>query len=635
MPEYHKNYISAVPKSETLTPYSFMVLDIETEGLGGPFIACDIYDGHTHMFLHSLSDVWDALLSLPSNTDIWAHNGAKFDYLYLLDSSLLDEHILPLGYRIRVIQSGTQALGLIVSKGKWSIRLKDFYRFTSSSLSKVSKDFRTPHQKLIENIDFEAGETWSWDNPDHVQYLQNDVMVLYEAITTFRETWFDLFGICKLPFSLPSLAYTSWRATIPTDKDYSKSRRGKTVSQRIYRHKPELRDFFRRGYFGGLSVPKFSYAGNRRTNLVSMPLRRVTKGEAFQGESYDFNSMYPSVMLEGVPLGNPTYVTTFDESKPGFYECEVAVPKDHPYPFLYSHEHKLGTGVFRSTLSSEEIRFARTQGIGIAVIQGRVFDKLYHIFDDFVNTCKTIRYSETGTVKEKIAKLAQNSLYGKFGTKELGQTIEIYADEPREDEEHLRIDMVTGLPNRNLHVTEQVIDEPYLMPHIAAWITASARVKLARIAIAAAEENRLLYTDTDSLKLVMNGDSVHMRSLLPIDQKAYGSLKLEYTFDEFVALGPKTYGIHCTECEPEKEWITHSKGTPTKDLRFDDLVDTLDGKTVSVPVTYLSSMMVQLSHGTGVMSHTIHRAVTSPANLVHFRLIDGQFIPEHLTKELA
>ena len=572
--------------------FRFGVFDIETEGLGGDFIIGGIYDPVNGYRTH------DSMLSLVQDIfshpelEWWTHNGCRYDYTYFLLEDVKN-WILDHDWNVRFMMTKTQAVGLTAEKDspkKTTIKLKDFFRFIPQGLDKITKTFGVQHQKLKQSIDFET-ETFRPDNPVHLQYLEHDVLGLYESIEAFADILWTHFHVVP-GWTGPGTAMTAWRRTIPKGKAY-------------YKLSPQKREFFRRCYFGGMVQARYAELPEVGWGVTREDMRI---------ESYDVNSMYPAQMLEGVPVGNPSRTFHYEPGKPGFYHVRVQVPDDS-FPMI-PYRSDTGTqwpvGEFETYCSSREIEFAEQQGYRFEIIEGYVFPDHEKIFDDFLNICRTIRKDHKGTPLELCAKLMQNSLYGKFGSGEETQTIYLSRNRPETEKRVTEYcDKITGELLDDIYLTQEPVDAPYLQPHWAAWITAGARVTLSTAAVLAG--NRFVYCDTDSLRYVSNGLE---EPLIQEDPVEYGRWKHEGTIREWYCSGPKTYAARTTD----DQWYVRNKGLPSRVVQAHHIRRSVQGEKVSIPMRTLSSLPCLLKNNQdGPECRSIERTVTQPTTVQGFQ----------------
>lgn len=605
-----KPLFRTLPKRQ---PKSFAVLDIETEGLGGPFVLAGIAwrDDHGLHFdtYDSVEKVLHILTSKAGRAMDWyAHNGMGYDYKYFIQHR---DYLLKRQWAFQLVTSGSQDIGIKLTHRKHgAIHLKDFFRIAPFSLDKLSRQFNVEHKKLNHAIDFEK-ESFTPSNPEHMRYLQHDCFGFLEVIEAFTALWRDTFAT-PLGWTTPSSALRAWRATIPEGHVYW------TLPQTV-------RDFIRLGYYGGMV--------------------RVdrTEWQARDGEyigSWDMNSMYPAMMLEGVPIGSATHSYTYRPSKPGFWKIAADVPHDAHFTILPLRDKtgtKFPTGQFETVATNLEIDKARELGHHVTVLEGYYFQQIEYPFAEFIAKCQSIRYNPSfkGTPLELVAKLAQNALYGKFGCQEDVEHLTI-TDDPESDLVPF-VDPQSGQMIEALYTKSEKLETDYLHVEWAAWITAKARLKLCEVAEPASREDRLVYTDTDSVKLVLSGpqDAAH----IPTDPKEYGKWKHEADIWQWANAGPKTYAYREFLKGPEQPdsftwlrgWTVHAKGVPTKHVRPEQIIAAAQGQPVSIIFRSMRTLGYQVKHGTpDIVVEQAHRTLTTPAKVLGWELEGDRFRPVHI-----
>lgn len=605
----------------------FGVLDIETDGLGGQFIYGATYYPEDGIRFHDTMLDLVKYVSQHLGTEWYAHNGAKYDYLYMLENGSDSKAYLLENFNVSILSTKASTIGLVLHPSefdtatkrvrKYDIKLKDFYRIVPFSLQKVTDKFCTQYKKLGGTIDWNK-EKFDKTNETHIQYLINDILSLYEAITVFSGIVFDIFGI-KLGWTTPGMAMDAWQ---------------RSMTSTFKRLPEDLRKFIRNTYHGGM-----------------VQVRHTHKPDIFHGikandltiKAYDVNSMYPAQMLKGVPTGTPIEIFEYVE-KPAFYHANITIP-DTIFPFIAVQE-KWGTlyptGTFDAYLTSVELELLLEHGGTLnQIYKGYAFDKTEPIFDAFINKCMTVRIKNKDTILEIVAKLFQNALYGKFGSREEIQSLEL-AIFPSSEDALAYIDEKTGEPIAGLWLTEKKLDVPYLHPEWASWITASARVTLAKAIIAL--DDTFIYCDTDSIKFFDIGQTIDIE----ISDTKYGAWKSEGEFDDVVVVAPKTYGLHMGIDERTRiaikegkttdeipEWIIHTKGVPNKRVTPDNLVQALQGNETPIPMGVMKGMAPMLKQGSNISYREITRNITKPTNVKGFQFIDGQFLPWNFERYLA
>lgn len=283
---------------------------------------------------------------------------------------------------------------------------------------------------------------------------------------------------------------------------------------------------------------------------------------------YDFNSLYPSVMLYDYP--NPTSVQYVKENNNPFvylsYEgvsyFELNIPYSE-YPLLpyRTIDKKLifPYGIIKGYYTHVEIREAiKLYGEKIIL---KMNDTIYYTevkpyFKKYVTTLYNLRkeYKSRGDEREHVVKLLMNSLYGRFALRNIEKTEFINIDNVDEAREKVR-----ELESKGIRVNINSVNEMYYsekeeyegitsFPIWSVYVTAYARIKLHRAIL----ECKPVYVDTDSL----------ITETEYTDSKELGELKLEKKIKMGVIIKPKLYF-----CDDEIK----SKGVPIPKLQKDKI----------------------------------------------------------------
>jgi hypothetical protein len=378
------------------------------------------------------------------------------------------------------------------------------------SLDALAKGFGTHTSKGF--VNFAAGEIFDPTNPEHLQYLRDDCISLYQVITKYREIINKEFKTDP-KLTAASTAYNCWATMLPEGK-------------RIWKHGKLVSEFCRKAYFGG-----------RTECLYQGTVENVT--------CIDVNSLYAYIMREVGGLHKPFYTTSLQARDghilPGFYRVRCTVPVSLKFgPLPCRKRDGAGTifpvGKFITHASSVEIEFAIELGCQIEVIEGYAFDEWdKDLFKPFIEECIHIRSKDYNGAYGQTAKFLQNNLYGYFGMKAERDEVIVCDELPDEEGFDPVCDTHTGEVLPGLWSKKTVQETVNQIPAFAAWITANARVHLLR---AAYEEenagNTVFYCDTDSL--FMRGVPVSK-----IADGEYGAFKVEWKNATFYGVSGKAY----------------------------------------------------------------------------------------------
>lgn len=260
---------------------------------------------------------------------------------------------------------------------------------------------------------------------------------------------------------------------------------------------------------------------------------------------YDFNSLYPSVMINSYPdpntlryntLNNPRYILNFD----GISEVSLECPyMDYPFLPLKLQTDDLPSspyktifpyGSFRGWYSNVELRKALEIGYVITKIHKNYYYKENcYPFIDYVKDLYKLRkkYKKEGNSMQLVTKLLMNSLYGKFGQK--FENKENFEPFNHTIEELAKLQDFERIGNFIRIKQKEVEPAAHCIPIWAIYTTAYGRIRLWEY-IKIADP---VYVDTDSLMTKRDFS----------DSDELGKLKLEYKIKEGIIVKPKFYMI--------------------------------------------------------------------------------------------
>lgn len=414
----------------------------------------------------------------------FAHFGGKYDFRFLIPA-LVESGLYDLKFLER--NSKIMSIKVICRKSRMSWKFSDSFFLLPLSLRELGKNFKIEYMKL--DFDVESCKTASdFAKPEPQLYLKHDCFGLYEILEKFSN-WGLNAGTLKM--TLPSQAMHIFTTQF--------------LKERLYALSEDQESFIRKTYFGG-RVEIFRMSGE---NLFY----------------YDFNSLYPTVMLEDMPVGQPMSVKSYYPNLIGFYKIKADIKglKIPPLPVLKDNKLFFPSGVGEFYTTSAEISLLDRLGQKYTVLDGIVFDRKAPIFKEYVEYMfnERIKYGK-GTMENLVCKLLANSLYGKFGQKR--DNIElIFSDNPPNGA--TPYDESFGL-----YTIEKPSRSRYILPYLASYITSRARVKLYEKFLEVGQDN-VWYCDTDS---------IITSKPLPVGS-GLGDLKLEYNIKHGVFLQPKAY----------------------------------------------------------------------------------------------
>lgn len=315
-----------------------------------------------------------------------------------------------------------------------------------------------------------------------------------------------------------------------------------------------------------------SYYGGRTENfmrgkIISDSFNFESKTFSEKGKHYrmyDINSLYPSVMVREYPNPNfARYVYLGTEEVIHKYEGVSRVKlfcPDMRYPLLpmkINDKLVFPTGYIQGVYTNVEIRKAISIGYELLEVGEQLYyKKTFYPFKEFVYDM----YNKRKELKAKnhpnefVYKIVLNSLYGKFASKHLTETIffnkEFLSDEGI-DAVRNNENVIMKDDNNGMIINKKICDEAYVIPILSSYTTAFARLKLYDYIV----KYDALYCDTDSIIT----DKVLPESL------ELGGMKVEYDIIEGVLVKPKMYYLKILK-KGEIEDMIKLKGVPKKIL---------------------------------------------------------------------
>ena len=432
----------------------------------------------------------------PTKKPQYAHNGGNFDAVFALSYIIENRQDL----RIEIIPSQSSILLMHVFDAfghRWEFL--DSARTLPDTLNNLADCFLGQHK--IEVKDYDTLHI----NPMRYEYIKQDCVLLYNVLSRYFSLLYGCLkgqaGISAASTSLATFRASYQRRTIPE----------------ISEHAARLA---RAGYYGGRCEPF-------RREFGGLQVKEIY--------CYDVNSMYPWAMKQQQPV-HEVNMDCLSLELAGFADCTVTV-RDCHIPILPCRQNgKLlfPIGTWRGVFSTCELAFA--------VEQGQIADIQYHdgayfrtedIFSDYVDALYAFRNKDNPKWEhslDRIAKIGLNTLYGKFGSQSVRETIHIRPD--INDVFDKQMQQMPSSIHVDCYIERSTRQADYMLPQISAWITALGRCKLARQLLVADKE--AYYCDTDSIYTPMKMST----------GTALGEWKNEYKKDPIIYayfLAPKVY----------------------------------------------------------------------------------------------
>lgn len=478
----------------------------------------------------NLKTFWDylSLSAKPKRTlYVYAHN-EKYDFV---NSEGL-KYLTDLGYKIPfpVIKN---AFILNAKRGDKKIVFVDMFNYVKSSLKSIGKAIGL--EKIDVGIDFN-----NISDNELKTYCQRDVEISEKF----------MLGLIRFLHKneLGSLKYTTASTAL-------NCYRTKFISKPIYWHNSkEL-----------LAVEREAYHGGR------VECHHLGKQEKQDYTMVDVNSMYPYVMYH-CKLPTKFILTTkycdiqqcLEIAKTRYIiaDCVLKIPEIKIAPFGIKHEQIyrdrtisgliFPVGQFRTKLHQPELLEAIKKGYIQEISQIYVYECEYCL-REYVDFFYKMKSNAENEVDYYLAKLFQNSLYGKFGQREY-DTDELPYSSDEEDYHPDFKDKEIGhlfFKKKNGEFTVQYkwfdtiailsvlpdVNKSNINVALAGSVTAHARMKLYEYQEKSHFEN-VLYNDTDSL-IVNNTGLAQLNN--DLDEKRLGALKIELQSDFLKINAPKNY----------------------------------------------------------------------------------------------
>jgi len=274
------------------------------------------------------------------------------------------------------------------------------------------------------------------------------------------------------------------------------------------------------------------------------------KGKPFV--TLDVNGMYPFVMQK---YRYPSKLAGYLEDEPrekyeellGSWLMIAEVELDTLEPvFAVKHKGKtvFPTGSFTAFLCTEALKYALSHGYIKRFIRAAVYNG-EDLFSDYVKYFADLRQQylgEDNKAMERLCKYMHNTLYGKFGEREIVTVIEP-GDKGHDYYRDEIIDGVNGgvwietyLLNRTI-IQHYEGESPHSSAAVAAHITENARMTLWEI-IRTTGRDKVLYCDTDSVIISKKA----VRDVIwPIHNNELGALKVQSDYTTLHIDGAKSY----------------------------------------------------------------------------------------------
>ena len=426
---------------------------------------------------------------------------------------------------------------LTVNHKGYILEFRDSLKLLPFSVNLLHSAFETKHEKL--HIEYKGNmHAYGEITPEQRAYIENDVYVVKEAFEKFLTE----IGSTKIP----PLTISQWALS-----EFKKSFTNKEWDN-LFPNLTEVPldpdkfgssnadEYIRRSYLGG-----WCYVDETKTGKINNTTY-----------VYDVNSLYSSVMRDhknGMPIGLPSFIKKQEDflkfPKDCYYfirfRCQFVLREGY-LPFLQlkhdfnyrSNENLvmsrydrrgMSLGNYKPTITLSKTMFELFNQCykitDFEFLDAAIFNTEYGLFDQYIDKfiALKIKAGEEGNkVKRTIAKLALNSLYGRFGRNPENS---FKLPSFNEDSDEVEYFFETGPDNKPLYIP------------IASAITSYARKFTLRAAILNSEY--FYYSDTDSLHMC-HQDNYTPKGMV-IDESHLSCWKLENVAQHSLFIRQKTY----------------------------------------------------------------------------------------------
>jgi hypothetical protein len=399
----------------------------------------------------------------PTRCAQYAHNGGNFDAVFALSTIIslwknLEVEIIP-------SQSSILLMKVIDKETRSTWKFLDSARTLPDSLDNLGKCFL--NEGKIEIDDYETLHL----NQNRYAYLKRDCTLLYNVLFKYFGLLYDKLG-GQAGISAASTALATYRASYQPRPLPEISEHATTLA--------------RAGYYGGRCEPF-------RREFLATDTNPVLHG-------HDVNSMYPWAMRQHQPI-EEINVKGLHLELTGFVDCTVTVQDCHLpiLPCRAKNRLLFPVGKWRGVFPTCELRLAEQSGqLQACYYHDAVYFRTADIFSDYVDTLYKFRSKDSPDWElslDRMAKIALNSLYGKFGSQEVRETIHIRPS--FDDMVNKQMQQMPSSVSVDCYIERTIKHSAYMLPQISAWITALGRCKLAEGLLR--QESEAYYCDTDSI----------------------------------------------------------------------------------------------------------------------------------------
>lgn len=468
--------------------------------------ACTVGESLVHSTFTNLSEFFEYIFSVSDESTCYFHN-LRFDGSYILCWAFdhgyqwsENKKLQPLQFSFLITDASQWFCGTMVNAEGRKIKFIDSLKKIPLSVKAMAKAYNLPIEKG--EIDYMMYRPIGYQpTEDEIHYIRHDTEIVARVLKIHLDQ-----GMDKL--TAPADALAEYQKTI----DFNA-----TFHPRWYQTHPLEEKFCRRAYCGGIS-------------WVNPEIKNKIVRHGFV---YDYNSMYPSVMLAySYPTGYP--VRWYDKVPPGYdlyiahalvkIERKAGCPACIRDPIRNTWIETSYEGELWLTSVDVELllqNYYESDNGYIILQDGYAWKGETGVFEKYIAHWREVKENTTGGQRQ-IAKLMLNSLYGKFGTKPLRRH-----KIPKPDDENNISYTLSGYDSGRTYCVA-----------VAAFVTAYARRELVR---GIHNTVGFCYCDTDSIHAAAI-DGVCPKFTGAIDDKKFLHWKRETNcFTRAKYLRQKTY----------------------------------------------------------------------------------------------
>lgn len=529
--------------------------DCETEDWENYVLGCAVSSDGQEILLNNFEDIRDWYFGLPKGSEVWAHNGGKFDALIMIDALR--------GYGTMLGTFSGGALSTLWVKGYAQIR--DSARLAPMKLEKFAKAFGTQFKEHI-----------------GIPCICKDVTKLMEdGITEVAIKASNCGGYCSIRRDMPKKIRNK-----VVEYCFQDCRSLLSAIDGLYRMADEIGISYRtkfgkpRPTIGGWAwgtIKEWCEIGPQCDTWYDYRLSRegyyggrneVHKWESKAGWRYDLRNAYGASMLRALPWGITTHYEggnkprkAYNSGSAGSYYVRAFVPDGLPtLPMRIGPRLVWATGFVEGWYYRDELQKAESYGTEILGIKAAlVSEKEIPWIAPYIKKISDERLKALDKgedAKAEWLKLAINAPSGKLA--QGGEVFRLAIDvEDESDLPNNSIDL-GGKPGKRVWAIPSCVIPDCARPLTAAALTARVRGWLLDRLWLAGES--AVYCDTDS---------TYCEKELPTSE-GVGGWVCEGKYEEWLAVAPKMYRFIGYDKKKKKiTGIAKAKGVP--DATFEEI----------------------------------------------------------------